>query len=102
MMEPVDSTAAAVEDGRAAPAPAAAANPAPTAAAAVVPAPEPPQGFLSKLNDLLNEDYVYDIAYYCFWAGFWLFVPYVVLFGLAGMAIYDAVTAKVRLPAAMR
>lgn len=96
-MEP----AAALEDGRAA-----AATAAPTTqpsqsqsqpGPATATAPQPQQeGLLSRLNDFLNEDYVYDIAYYGFWATFWLFAPYAVLLALAGMALYDACTAKVR------
>lgn len=68
---------------------------APTTTTTGSPSTEPPANLLSRLNDLLNEDYIYDIAYYGFWAGFWLFVPYVVLLALAGLAVYDAVTAKV-------
>jgi hypothetical protein len=94
-MEP----AAAVEDGSAASASVAApSQPVPTIQQPQPPPQqkeEEPPGLLSRLNDLLNEDYVYDIAYYGFWAGFWLFIPYVVLIGLAGMALYDACTAKV-------
>ena len=68
-------------------------TPSPSAPLKAAAAAEHPESLLSRLNSFLNRDYVQDWAYYLFWFGFWLFMPYVVFFATAGMAVYDACTA---------
>lgn len=59
-------------------------------------APSPPQGLAGRLNDFLHSNiYVYLASYYLYWLAFWVAMPLVGLFTMAGYGIYDLWTAKV-------
>lgn len=58
-------------------------------------APPAPQGLAGRLNDWLHSNiYVYLASYYLYWLAFWVAMPLVGFFTMAGLCIYDLVTAK--------
>jgi len=59
------------------------------------PTPAPQQGLAGRLNDWLHSNiYIYLASYYFYWLAFWVVMPFVGFFTMAGLGIYDLATAK--------